>query len=82
MDQDKNECTDVNECSTFGRCSQLCANTKGGFECGCLSDYNLVGNTSCVAKDDSGYLIFSAKSQVSAKPWKSQAMESALYQLW
>lgn len=44
---DGRSCEDVDECQEFGTCSQICRNTKGGYECDCLAGYSLVNKTSC-----------------------------------
>ncbi len=33
------KCDDVNECLDESSCSQLCANTAGGFNCACETGY-------------------------------------------
>ena len=42
---------DVNECEEgSAECEQTCANTEGGYDCGCLSGFSLLppDNTSCI----------------------------------
>ena len=34
--------TDINECDRRNKCDQLCINSEGSYQCGCLKGYSLM----------------------------------------
>ncbi|XP_071941661.1 low-density lipoprotein receptor-related protein 1-like isoform X2 [Antedon mediterranea] len=60
-------CSDIDECSEFGYCSQLCTNNEGGYFCSCDDGYYKEiknGNSVCKAEGDPEYLLLPESSQV------------------
>lgn len=40
-------CIDVNECDMWDECDQLCSNTRGSYNCSCITNYTLIDGGYC-----------------------------------
>ena len=50
---------DIDECGQTSTCSQLCKNSIGGYECGCLSGFTLSGDgQSCFKNSTPGMTLY------------------------
>ena len=58
---DDHECEDVDECATYDRCSQICTNTPGSYECSCRSGYALDEDSQTCRVEDSHVVLFYSK---------------------
>ena len=66
------KCKDVNECLEFGHnCSQICTNTKGGYECSCRDGFRLSDAFSGVCRstteEESTKVLFSTGPEIHAQ---------------
>lgn len=48
-DSNYKKCEDIDECALEGSCQQLCANTRGGYNCACAPGYFRSGRKMCKA---------------------------------
>lgn len=48
-DSNYKKCEDIDECAIEGSCQQLCANTRGGYNCACAPGYYRSGRRACKA---------------------------------
>ena len=49
LESNHKKCEDIDECRMEASCSQLCANTRGGYNCACADGYFSVGRDRCKA---------------------------------
>jgi len=67
-----NGCEDVNECETYGRCSQVCANTEGSHRCSCKEGYHMDDEGVCRAFHGKPMLLFSTKTEIRSMDLRSK----------
>ena len=59
------KCMDLDECLEYGKCSQICKNTQGSYECSCLTGYHMNDLTQeCEAFNDPPVLLYSTRTEV------------------
>lgn len=66
------KCVDVNECLDFGHnCSQICTNSKGGYECSCRDGFRLSDAFSGVCRstvsEDFAKVLFTTGPEIHAQ---------------
>jgi low density lipoprotein-related protein 2 len=58
-------CVDINECEMWDECDQLCSNTRGSYNCSCLTNYTLANSGYCRhIHSDTVRLIISSGNKV------------------
>jgi len=65
LNSDGLSCDDIDECSEFGKCSQVCVNRVGSYECSCTEGYYMSSDMTCKASGNvDAILFFSGKSEI------------------
>ncbi|XP_043077754.1 endosialin [Puntigrus tetrazona] len=83
LEEDPEQCEDVDECKTLDICEQVCKNYEGGFECQCKEGYMLQeDNYYCRPVEEEEDLMSETDDATLNDPSLPELMTDARYLIW